>query len=117
MFSNGKALGGHMKGHLANHPLPPKQPITTSLQILNFHLQLILGQDREREIESRNPTRRRSKIKLKVGTANNATTDEIKKPKMSSSPSLIDSPPTEPKLVSSISDTFPYEEVEGEEMF
>ncbi|XWS61995.1 hypothetical protein CRYUN_Cryun07bG0172900 [Craigia yunnanensis] len=23
-FSNGRALGGHMKGHLANHPLPPK---------------------------------------------------------------------------------------------
>ncbi|XVF13390.1 hypothetical protein REPUB_Repub08aG0204100 [Reevesia pubescens] len=23
-FSNGRALGGHMKGHLATHPLPPK---------------------------------------------------------------------------------------------
>ncbi|XP_022732484.1 zinc finger protein ZAT9-like [Durio zibethinus] len=23
-FSSGRALGGHMKGHLANHPLPPK---------------------------------------------------------------------------------------------
>ncbi|XP_022772564.1 zinc finger protein ZAT9-like [Durio zibethinus] len=23
-FSNGRALGGHMKGHLTNHPLPPK---------------------------------------------------------------------------------------------
>ncbi|KAK8524342.1 hypothetical protein V6N12_029208 [Hibiscus sabdariffa] len=56
-------------------------------------------QDKESKTESKNPTRRRSKRKPKVDTANNATTDEIKKPKMSRSPSLINSPSTEPKSV------------------
>ncbi|KAE8710845.1 RGPR-related, putative isoform 1 [Hibiscus syriacus] len=154
-FSNGRALGGHMKGHLSNHPLSPK---TTPHQLSNRtdsassssgeeqeksketvlqHKSLGYGlrenpkkslrfadpefsfapdsgsvvQDRESETESRNPTRRRSKRKSKVGTANNATPDEIKKPKLSISPSLIDSPPTEPEPVSSVSDTSPEEDV------
>ncbi|OMO52483.1 Zinc finger, C2H2-like protein [Corchorus olitorius] len=33
-FSNGRALGGHMKGHLATHPLPPKSSTTTHQQPL-----------------------------------------------------------------------------------
>ncbi|KAK8510644.1 hypothetical protein V6N13_110147 [Hibiscus sabdariffa] len=74
-------------------------------------------QDKKSETESRNPTRRQSKRKPKVGTANNATIDVIEKSKMSRSPSLIDSPPTEPKPVSSVSDTSLDEDVEGEEMF
>ncbi|KAK8673212.1 hypothetical protein V6N13_111561 [Hibiscus sabdariffa] len=74
-------------------------------------------QDRESETVSRNPTRRRSKRKPKGSTANNATTHVIEKLKMSRSPSLIDPPPTEPKSVSSVSDTSPDEDVEGEEMF
>ncbi|KAK8614040.1 hypothetical protein V6N13_122418 [Hibiscus sabdariffa] len=153
-FSNGRALGGHMKGHLANHPLPPK---TTHHQLTNrtdsasssssssgeeqeksretlvedkslsyglrenpkkslrfadpqFSFAPDSGsvvQDRESETESRNPTRRRSKRKSKVGS-----THDIKKPKMSTSPSLIDSPPpTEPEPLSSVSDTSPEEDV------
>ncbi|KAK8672560.1 hypothetical protein V6N13_110925 [Hibiscus sabdariffa] len=107
-FSNGKALGGHMKGHLANHPLPPKtthhhqqlsnrtdsssspssssgeykrkvgrQWQKTSLWVMVDSRSVV--QDRESETESRNPTRRRSKRKPKVGTANNATTEVIEK--------------------------------------
>ncbi|MBA0611449.1 hypothetical protein Godav_012137 [Gossypium davidsonii] len=159
-FSNGRALGGHMKGHLANHPLPPK---TTHHQLSNRtdsasssssssgddeqeksretlleDKSLVYGlrenpkksfrfadpefsfagdsgsvvQDRESETESRNPTRRRSKRKPKVGTANATTaTDEIKKPKLLTSfPSLIDSP-AEPEPLSSVSDTSPEEDV------
>ncbi|GMI76382.1 hypothetical protein like AT3G60580 [Hibiscus trionum] len=150
-FSNGRALGGHMKGHLANHPLPPKTTThhhqlsnrahsasssssssgeeeqeksrdlgyglrenpRKSLRLADPEFSFAgdsgsVVQDRESETESRNPTRRRSKRKPKVG---NATADEIKKPKLSSSPGLIDSPPAEPEPVSSVSDTSPEEDV------
>ncbi|KAL4295688.1 hypothetical protein GQ457_12G001510 [Hibiscus cannabinus] len=129
-FSNDKALGGHMKGHLANHLLPPKQPITTSNSVTVPTLLLLHLQRKVREKQGDSGIRQafglwveresqegRSKRKPKVGTASNATTDEIKEVKISSSPSLIDSSPTEPKPVSSVSDTFPDEDVEGEEMF
>ncbi|KAK8584475.1 hypothetical protein V6N13_109870 [Hibiscus sabdariffa] len=152
-FSNGRALGGHMKGHLANHPKTthhhhqlnnradsasssssssgeeqeksreivvedkslgyglrenPKKSLRFADPEFSFAVDPgSVVQDRESETESRNPTRRRSKRKPKVGT-----TDEIKKPKMSSSPSLIDSPPpTEPEPTSSVSDTFLEEDV------
>ncbi|XP_039028659.1 zinc finger protein ZAT9-like [Hibiscus syriacus] len=143
-FSNGRALGGHMKGHLANHPLPRKLSNRTDSdsssssssgeerEKSNGTESLAYGlrenpkksfrfadpgfsfapdsgsvvQDRESETESRNPSRRQSKRKPKMGTVNNnATTDGIKKLKLSSLPSLIDSPPTEPEAMSSVSDT------------
>ncbi|KAK8614527.1 hypothetical protein V6N13_068327 [Hibiscus sabdariffa] len=144
-----------MKGHLANHPLPPRttphhqlsnrtdsasssssssgEEQEKSRETLLDDKSLAYGlrenpkksfrfvdpefsfapdsgsvvQDRESETESRNPTQRRSKRKPKVGAANNATTDGIKKSKLSSLPSSIDSP--EP--VSSVSDTSPEEDV------
>ncbi|XP_024995382.1 zinc finger protein ZAT1-like [Cynara cardunculus var. scolymus] len=54
VFSNGRALGGHMRSHLVTLPLPWKKPI---------QLQLI-QEDRESETEvtrKTNPTRKRSK--------------------------------------------------------
>ncbi|XVF51746.1 hypothetical protein PTKIN_Ptkin04bG0209700 [Pterospermum kingtungense] len=160
-FSNGRALGGHMKGHLATHPLPPKTTTTKhhhhhqladsasssssssgdeeqeleqerSREVVVEEKCLVYGlrenpkkssrfadpefsfavagdfgsvvQDRESETESRNPTRRRSKRNRKVGTNTTTTTTTGK-------PSLVESPPTEPEPVSSVSDTSPEENV------
>ncbi|KAK8986319.1 hypothetical protein V6N11_013813 [Hibiscus sabdariffa] len=125
-----------MKCHLANHPLPPRttphhqlrnrtdsasssssssgEEQEKSRETLLDDKSLAYGlrenpkkSFRESETKSRNPTRRRSKRKPKVGAANDATTDGIKKPKPLSLPSSIDSP----ELVSSVSDTSPKDDV------
>ncbi|KAI9173562.1 hypothetical protein LWI28_003158 [Acer negundo] len=182
-FSNGRALGGHMKAHLAALPLPPK---TTTQQQQQQHIvggdstesasstssssgeeqerhgeksreQLIAAaaaaaedkanlayglrnnpkksfrfadpefsfaidsgsvvQDRESETESKNPTRRRSKRSRKLFVAQqdhhqkqNLEEIIINQPKLKK-PSCVDSPPTEPEPVSSVSDTSPEEDL------
>ncbi|KAE8672211.1 hypothetical protein F3Y22_tig00111848pilonHSYRG00209 [Hibiscus syriacus] len=144
-FSSGRALGGHMKGHLTNQLSNRSDSASSSSSSSGEEQEKGKGteslayglrenpnmsfrfadpefsfapdsgspvQDRESDTESRNPTRRRSKRKPKMGTVNNATTDEIKKLKLSTSlTSLIDSPPAEPEPVSSVSDTSLEEDV------
>ena len=117
-FANGKAMGGHMRSHLAKHPIPPKppqqndnsppaaagstQPSPSSSSSLVFHsiknpMQSyrslngeLANSDRESENEShpQNPTRRRSKRQRKTVV-----------------------PEPEPEPVSSVSDAFPEEDV------
>ncbi|KAK3224904.1 hypothetical protein Dsin_004766 [Dipteronia sinensis] len=172
-FSNGRALGGHMKAHLAALPLPPKTTTQQQQQqIVGFDstesasstssssgeeqehgdkskeqliaeaaaedkANLVYGlrnnpkksfrfadpefsfaidsgsvvQDRESETESKNPTRRRSKRSRKLFVAHqdhhqkqNLEEITINQPKLKK-PSCVDSPPTEPEPVSSVSDT------------
>ncbi|CAN6569215.1 unnamed protein product [Malus baccata var. baccata] len=114
-FSNGKAMGGHMRSHLAKLPLPPKpqsppqqqqqhhqlsnSPESSSLPFSNpnrgMHSSLdsaLVHDDSDSESHPRNPTRRRSKRRRKV----------IGK----SSPL-----PFEAEQVSSVSDTFSTEDV------
>ncbi|XP_020217928.1 zinc finger protein ZAT9 [Cajanus cajan] len=128
-FSNGRALGGHMKSHLATLPLPPKpQPCNSSswededededeekaliyyglrenpkkcfrLADPEFDTGSVV-QDRESETESKNPTGRRSKR-----TRRPANLDQPKRPKLS----FMESP--EPPALSSVSDTSPEEDV------
>ncbi|XVF10842.1 hypothetical protein REPUB_Repub07fG0218000 [Reevesia pubescens] len=47
-FSNGRALGGHMKGHLANHPLPLK---TTNQHQLGHRTESSSSSGEEQELE------------------------------------------------------------------
>ncbi|KAH7549622.1 hypothetical protein ACOSP7_025513 [Xanthoceras sorbifolium] len=162
-FSNGRALGGHMKAHLASLPLPPKttqQQLVDSIESASSsssssgeeqeqlgdkstefaeEKSLAYGlrnnpkksfriadpefsfagdsgsvvQDRESETESKNPTRRRSKRSRKVFVVAHQDQKqnlEIKQPKLKK-PSCVESPPTEPEPVSSVSDTSPEEDV------
>ncbi|XP_059451222.1 zinc finger protein ZAT9-like [Corylus avellana] len=119
-FANGKAMGGHMRSHLAKHPIPPKppqqhdnsplaaaestQPSPSSSSSLVLHsiknpMQSyrslngeLANSDRESENEShpQNPTRRRSKRQRKTA---------------------VPVPEPEPEPVSSVSDAFPEEDV------
>ncbi|KAK7406261.1 hypothetical protein VNO78_07884 [Psophocarpus tetragonolobus] len=117
-FANGRALGGHMKAHLATLPLPPKpqdhspsfssnyssdeKPLSYGLRENpkkcfrladpEFDTGSVV-QDRESETESKNPTRRRSK---------RTPRPQPNRPKLS----FMDSSP-----VSSVSDTSPEEDV------
>ncbi|KAK1564482.1 hypothetical protein Q3G72_004299 [Acer saccharum] len=182
-FSNGRALGGHMKAHLAALPLPPKTPTQQQQQQIvggdstesasstssssgeeqehgdksreqliaaaaaaaaedkanlayglrnnpkksfrfadpEFSFAIDSGsvvQDRESETESKNPTRRRSKRSRKLFVAQqdhhhqkqNLEEIIINQPKLKK-PSCVDSPPTEPEPVSSVSDTSPEEDL------
>ncbi|KAG5039785.1 hypothetical protein AAZX31_05G057900 [Glycine max] len=110
-FSNGRALGGHMKAHLATLPLPPKPHSYSSSsdseqeqeqESLNYALRenpkksfrVADPEDRESETESRNPTRQRSKRNRK-----------------STMPKLTPPPHPEPEPLSSVSDTSPEEDV------
>ncbi|CAJ1943354.1 unnamed protein product [Sphenostylis stenocarpa] len=123
-FTNGRALGGHMKAHLATLPLPPKpQTLTHSSfsyssssdseqETLKEDDSLSYGlrenpkktvratdpEDRESETESKNPTRQRSKRNRK------STMLKL---------SFVVSTPlnAEPEPVSSVSDTSPEEDV------
>ena len=65
-------------------------------------------QDRESETESRNPTRRRSKRAWKLGFVPNQGLDS-KKPKLGKSETTES--PVEPEPVSSVSDTWPEEDI------
>ncbi|KAK8624218.1 hypothetical protein V6N13_065571 [Hibiscus sabdariffa] len=137
-FFNGRALGGH----LANHPLPPKtthhhhqfsnrtnSPSSSSsspdeeqeksrvTMVEDKPLGYGLKEIPKKSTRFADPEFSFAVDSWSVGTANNATIDKIKKPKMLSSPSLIDSPPTNLKPVSSISDTSLDEDVEREETF
>ncbi|KAL1217136.1 Zinc finger protein ZAT1 [Cardamine amara subsp. amara] len=62
-FVNGRALGGHMRSHILNHPLPIKldphpESASSSMADPGFVLQ-----DRESETESsKKPTRKRSRL-------------------------------------------------------
>ncbi|KAJ0048790.1 hypothetical protein Pint_15864 [Pistacia integerrima] len=126
-FSNGRALGGHMKAHLAALPLPPKIPLyhhhhqqqqqqlgdcTDSTSSSGEEREVEDGKigevDRESETESKNPTRRRSKRTRKIFTTSQQSQEDqntkVKKPSCSESP-------TEPEPVSSVSDTSPEEDV------
>lgn len=58
-FVNGKALGGHMKAHLATLPLPHKKNLT--LADPNFPPDTSSVSECETESKNNNPTRRRSK--------------------------------------------------------
>ncbi|OIW10364.1 hypothetical protein TanjilG_28115 [Lupinus angustifolius] len=50
-FSNGRALGGHMKAHLATLPLPPKpQTFHDPFESASFSYQSYSSQDEERDI-------------------------------------------------------------------
>ncbi|XP_061347242.1 zinc finger protein ZAT9-like isoform X2 [Gastrolobium bilobum] len=93
-FSNGRALGGHMKSHMMNLPLTkPEEESTRAIQLSfeaesasssSIHLVnpefsfaaadtgTVILQDRESETESskNNPTRRRSKRAWKLGMFN-----------------------------------------------
>ncbi|PQM32536.1 zinc finger protein ZAT1 [Prunus yedoensis var. nudiflora] len=104
-FANGRALGGHMKAHLATLPLPPKTQQLTESASSSSSSSVDAGsviQDRESETESKNPTRRRSKRNRR----------SFKKPMLTNStqPSLAESM-AEPEPVSSVSDTSPEEDV------
>ncbi|KAL2348160.1 hypothetical protein Fmac_002160 [Flemingia macrophylla] len=107
-FSNGRALGGHMKAHLATLPLPPKHQACGSSSssseeehddeeeraLIYYGLREnpkkcfrladpefdsgSVVQDRESETESKNPTGRRSKR-----TRRPANLDRPKRPKLS----------------------------------
>ncbi|EXC28313.1 Zinc finger protein ZAT9 [Morus notabilis] len=125
-FSNGRALGGHMKAHLAGLPLPPKTPQRQqqnqqesheeeegleksyglrenpkkSLRFADPELSSGCGsviQDRESDTDSKtkNPTRPRSKRKRTTRTK----------------PATSTSPCTTPTVSSSVSDTWPEEDV------
>ncbi|XP_038905745.1 zinc finger protein ZAT9-like [Benincasa hispida] len=95
-FTNGRALGGHMKAHLATFSIEhenlnktfkspdPEMPLS-----VNGSVSIV--QDRESETESKNPTRRRSKRTRRFNTES------------------LPSPSPEP--ASSISDTSPEEDV------
>ncbi|KAA8521375.1 hypothetical protein F0562_012063 [Nyssa sinensis] len=140
-FSNGRALGGHMRSHLVTLPLPPKMQYpqlghrtesASSLSSLekereseekglvyelrenprkSFKLvdpELLdagsVVQDRESETEStRNPTRKRSKRTRKMGVAENQAMRTRK-------PSSTE-PIAKLKPISSVSDTYPEEDV------
>ncbi|KAJ1390099.1 Zinc finger C2H2-type [Sesbania bispinosa] len=114
-FANGRALGGHMKAHLATLPLPPKPEPFNELADPEFSLAPDTGfvvQDRESETESKNPTRQRSKRNRKsslMGSQNQNL--ESKKPKLSFMVSTPPPPSTEPEPLSSVSDTSPEEDV------
>ena len=60
-FVNGRALGGHMKAHLATFSIEHENPIKTLRSPDPEMLWISTVQDRESETESKNPTRRRSK--------------------------------------------------------
>ncbi|KAK2649047.1 hypothetical protein Ddye_016536 [Dipteronia dyeriana] len=178
-FSNGRALGGHMKAHLAALPLPKTTTHQQQQQIIGgdttesasstssssgeeqehgdksreaqlfaaaaaedkanlvhglrnnpkksfrfadpeFSFALDSGsvvQDRESETELKNPTRRRSKRSRKLFVEQqdhhqkqNSEEIIINQPKLKK-PSCVDSPPTEPEPVSSVSDTSPEEDL------
>ncbi|RVW50515.1 Zinc finger protein ZAT4 [Vitis vinifera] len=154
-FSSGRALGGHMRSHLATLPIPPKtpqhsdrtDPVSSSsssssseeeeegeeqrsegeekalayglrenpkrsfrLADPEFSFAVDAGsvvQDRESETESRNPTRRRSKRAWKLGVPNQGL--DLKKPKLGKSETTES--PTEPEPVSSVSNTWPEEDI------
>eukprot|EP00261_Vitis_vinifera_P015309 XP_003635129.2 PREDICTED: zinc finger protein ZAT4 [Vitis vinifera] len=154
-FSSGRALGGHMRSHLATLPIPPKtpqhsdrtDPVSSSsssssseeeeegeeqrsegeekalayglrenpkrsfrLADPEFSFAVDAGsvvQDRESETESRNPTRRRSKRAWKLGVPNQGL--DLKKPKLGKSETTES--PTELEPVSSVSNTWPEEDI------
>ncbi|XP_014507870.1 zinc finger protein ZAT4 [Vigna radiata var. radiata] len=124
-FTNGRALGGHMKAHLASLPLPPKPQTLTHSSSFTYssssdsqqhHLKeqdslsyalrenpkktfrVTDPEDRESETESKNPTRQRSKRNRKSAM--------LKLSFVVSTPLI-----TEPEPVSSVSDTSPEEDV------
>ncbi|KAI7995197.1 Zinc finger protein ZAT1 [Camellia lanceoleosa] len=127
VFANGRALGGHMRSHLAILPIPPKteqlsapsdsasslsssdQEQRESEEKALFHglreknpKKSPLVQDTESKTElSRNPTRRRSKRTRKMGFAEH---QGLKKPNSTDSVAEL-----EP--VSSVSDMSPEEDV------
>ncbi|KAK7265932.1 hypothetical protein RJT34_33557 [Clitoria ternatea] len=127
-FPNGRALGGHMKAHLATLPLPPKQPQQQtfndsssfsysseseekslihelrenpkrSSRVADPEEVVAMVQDRESETESKNPTRQqRSKRNRKSNIVMSFML----------SPTTLT---TEPEPASSVSDTSPEEDV------
>ncbi|XP_009372862.1 zinc finger protein ZAT9-like [Pyrus x bretschneideri] len=115
-FSNGKAMGGHMRSHLAKLPLPPKPqsppqqqhhqlsdspessspPFSTSNRGMHSSLDSAVvhdGGDSDSESHPRNPTHRRSKRRRKVIGKSSLTL------------------PFEAEQVSSVTDAFSTEDV------
>ncbi|CAN6565130.1 unnamed protein product [Malus baccata var. baccata] len=113
-FSNGKAMGGHMRSHLAKLPLPPKPqsppqqqqlsdspessspPFSTSNRAMHSSLDSAVvhdGGDSDSESHPRNPTHRRSKRRRKVIGQSSLTL------------------PFEAEQVSSVTDAFSTEDV------
>ncbi|CAK9321599.1 unnamed protein product [Citrullus colocynthis] len=98
-FANGRALGGHMKAHLATFAIEDENLNKTfkspDPEMLSVNGSISIVQDRESETESKNPTRRRSKRTRRFNT------ESLPSP----SPSLS------PEPASSISNTSPEEDV------
>ncbi|XP_044467226.1 zinc finger protein ZAT9-like [Mangifera indica] len=99
-FANGKAMGGHMRSHLAKLPIPPNphksQSSSSSLSIHSFKDRMQIYRSVNREAESsRNPTKRTSKRRRKA-------TVEV-----GSRYPCED----EPESVSSVTENFPVQEI------
>ncbi|KAA0041080.1 zinc finger protein ZAT4-like [Cucumis melo var. makuwa] len=93
-FTNGRALGGHMKAHLATFSIEHQKTFKSpDLEMVSVNGSISIVQDRESETESKNPTRRRSKRTRRFNTES------------------LPSPSPSPEPASSISDTSPEEDV------
>ncbi|KAE8708641.1 RGPR-related, putative isoform 1 [Hibiscus syriacus] len=125
-FSNGRALGGHMKGHLAIHPLPQK---TTTHQHQHGDSTDSYSSSSSSTGQEQEPREEKIRVLeekcLVYGLRENpkkslrfadpefsfaVDSDEIKKAELLRKPSLVESP-TEPEPVSSVSDTSPEQHV------